>query len=117
VLFPSLYEGFGLPVLEAMALGTPVITSNVASLPEVAAGAAALIDPTDVESITKAIRAFDRDDGLRQDLALRGRKRAAFFEPQAYQDRVANLYAKLGVRPVPAVAREAHVLSLQPTAP
>ncbi len=114
VLFPSLYEGFGLPVLEAMALGTPVITSNVAALPEIAAGAAALIDPTDVESMTKAIRAFDHDDGLRQDLALRGRKRAAFFEPQAYQDRVANLYAKLGVRPVPAAVKDAPVLSLQP---
>src|SRR5271165_5972745 len=99
VLFPSLYEGFGLPVLEAMALGTPVITSNVASLPEVSAGAAALVDPTDVDAITEAIRAFDHDDGLRQELALRGRKRAAFFEPAAYQDRVANLYAKLGVQP------------------
>lgn len=99
VLFPSLYEGFGLPVLEAMTLGTPVITSNVAALPEVSAGAAALVDPTDVDAITKAIRAFDHDDGLRQELALRGRKRAAFFEPAAYQDRVANLYAKLGVQP------------------
>jgi hypothetical protein len=54
---------------------------------------------------------------MSQDLALKGRKRAAFFEPQAYQDRVANLYAKLGVRPVPAAAMDAHVLSLQPTAP
>jgi glycosyltransferase involved in cell wall biosynthesis len=99
LLFPSLYEGFGLPVLEAMTLGTPVITSNVASLPEITGGAAVLVDPTDVDSITKAIRAFDHDEGLRQDLALKGRKRAAFFEPAAYQDRVANLYARLGVRP------------------
>jgi glycosyltransferase involved in cell wall biosynthesis len=115
VLFPSLYEGFGLPVLEAMALGTPVITSNVAALPEVSAGAAVLVDPNDVDSITGAIRAFDHDDGLRQDLALKGRKRAAFFEPQAYQHRLANLYAKLGVG-VPAEAPSADVMSLQTTA-
>ena len=116
VLFPSLYEGFGLPVLEAMALGTPVITSNVAALPEVSAGAAVLVDPMDVDSLARAIRAFDHDDGLRQDLALRGRKRAAFFEPQAYQDRLANLYSKLGVGPVRVEAPSAHVMSLQTTA-
>jgi glycosyltransferase involved in cell wall biosynthesis len=116
VLFPSLYEGFGLPVLEAMALGTPVITSNVASLPEVSAGAAFLVDPTDVDALTKAIQAFDHDDGLRQDLALKGRKRAAFFEPQAYQDRLANLYSRLGVGPVPVEASSAQVMSLQTTA-
>jgi glycosyltransferase involved in cell wall biosynthesis len=103
-------------VLEAMALGTPVITSNVAALPEVSAGAAVLVDPTDVDSLTKAIRAFDHDDGLRQDFALRGRKRAAFFEPQAYQDRLANLYSKLGVGPVRVEAPSAHMMSLQPTA-
>ena len=49
VLFPSLYEGFGLPVLEAMSLGTPVITSDVAALPEISADAALLVTPTDVE--------------------------------------------------------------------
>lgn len=116
VLFPSLYEGFGLPVLEAMSLGTPVITSNVASLPEVSGGAALLVDPTDVDSITTAIRAFDYDDGLREDLALRGLKRAAFFEPEAYQDRLANLYSKLGVRAAPLQKSNAPVTDPQTTA-
>ncbi len=116
VLFPSLYEGFGLPVLEAMALGTPVITSNVAALPEVSGGAAVLVDPTDVDSMTKAIRAFDHDDGLRQDLALRGKKRAAFFDSEAYQERVMRVYAKLGVRPATVERPGAQVESLHPTA-
>lgn len=97
VLFPSLYEGFGLPVLEAMSLGVPVIASNVSSLPEIAGGAAALVDPTDVDEITAAIVAFDHDDGLRQDLARRGKERAEFFTPEAYRDRLAALYQRLGV--------------------
>ncbi|MGM0386112.1 MAG: NAD(P)H-binding protein, partial [Actinomycetota bacterium] len=54
--FPSLYEGFGLPVLEAMACGTPVVTSNTSSLPEVAGDAALLVDPTDVTAIVDAMR-------------------------------------------------------------
>jgi glycosyltransferase involved in cell wall biosynthesis len=97
VIFPSLYEGFGLPVLEAMALGTPVITSNVASLPEISGDAAVLINPTDVDDIAQAIIAFDYDEGLRQELALRGKRRAAYFSPEAYRERVGALYRKLGV--------------------
>jgi glycosyltransferase involved in cell wall biosynthesis len=116
VLFPSLYEGFGLPVLEAMALGTPVITSNVASLPEVSGGAAVLIEPTDVQSISDAIRVFDHDDGLRADLALRGKKRAAFFSPEAYENRIAGLYQKLGVHTVPAQGSGAPLRTPQTTA-
>jgi len=99
VLFPSLYEGFGLPVLEAMALGTPVITSNIAALPEIADDAAMLVEPTDVEAIAGAIQTFDHDDGLRQELSLRGLKRAAFFSLDAYQQRLGSLYAGLGVSP------------------
>ena len=112
VLFPSLYEGFGLPVLEAMTLGTPVMTSNVASLPEISGGAAALVDPTDVDAITRAIAAFDHDDGLRQELALRGRKRAAFFSSEMYADRLASLYARLGVSPAPSAAEAMPVMQL-----
>ena len=54
--FPSLYEGFGLPVLEAMACGTPVITSNVSSLPEVAGDSAIMVDPYDVDALTHALQ-------------------------------------------------------------
>jgi glycosyltransferase involved in cell wall biosynthesis len=97
VLFPSLYEGFGLPVLEAMMLGTPVITSNVSSLPEIAGDAALLVDPNDVDDITKAIRSFDNDADLRAELSARGVKRAAYFSPRAYEDRIAALYKRLGV--------------------
>ena len=61
VLFPSIYEGFGLPVVKSMFLGTPVLTSNVASLPEVAGNAALLVDPYSVDEIAKGIRALDVD--------------------------------------------------------
>jgi glycosyltransferase involved in cell wall biosynthesis len=95
VLFPSLYEGFGLPVLEAMTLGTPVMTSNVSSLPEVAGEAALLVDPYDVNSMANAIRTLDADEGLRRELAERGKIQATQFSREVYRDRLATLYAKL----------------------
>jgi glycosyltransferase involved in cell wall biosynthesis len=98
VLFPSLYEGFGLPVLEAMHLGTPVMTSNTASLPEVAGDAALLVDPYDTRAMAEAIQALDRQPELRAELAARGPKRAALFDNAAYERRLVDLYAKLGVR-------------------
>jgi glycosyltransferase involved in cell wall biosynthesis len=98
VLFPSLYEGFGLPVLEAMHLGTPVMTSNTASLPEVAGDAALLVDPYDTRAMAEAIQALDRQPELRAELAARGPKRAALFDNAAYERRLVELYAKLGVR-------------------
>ncbi len=98
VLFPSLYEGFGLPVLEAMHLGTPVMTSNTASLPEVAGDAALLVDPYDTRAMADAIQALDRQPELRAELAARGPKRAALFDNAAYERRLVELYAKLGVR-------------------
>ena len=76
-VFPSLYEGFGLPPLEAMACGTPVVTSNVSSLPEVAGGAALLVDPYDADAIADGIRRAVTDETLRADLiAKRPRARA-----------------------------------------
>jgi glycosyltransferase involved in cell wall biosynthesis len=78
-VFPSLYEGFGLPPLEAMACGTPVVTSNVSSLPEIAGGAALLVDPYDAEAIADGIRRAVNDDALRADLSARGRARARAF--------------------------------------
>lgn len=78
-VFPSLYEGFGLPPLEAMANQTPVVTSNVSSLPEVAGDAAVLVDPRDVASIADGIRRAVNDDALRRDLIARGIERVKYF--------------------------------------
>ncbi len=78
-ILPSLYEGFGLPVLEAMACGTPVITSNVSSLPEIAGNAALLIDPYDIDSITDAINRVLGSTSLEQTLKERGLKRVQEF--------------------------------------
>jgi len=79
LVFPSLYEGFGLPVLEAMACGCPVICSNTASLPEVAGDAALLVDPHDVEGLADAIDRVMEDSALRNDLIRKGFRRAAHF--------------------------------------
>jgi glycosyltransferase involved in cell wall biosynthesis len=79
VVFASLYEGFGLPVVEAMACGTPVVTSITSALPEVAGDAALLVDPTSVEQITRAMERIVGDSGLRQILRARGLARAARY--------------------------------------
>lgn len=94
-IFPSLHEGFGLPVLESMLLDTPVITSNVASLPEVAGDAALSVDPYDPAAVSRAIRALDADDALAADLVARGRIQAAKFSPEAHRARLQDLYAKV----------------------
>jgi glycosyltransferase involved in cell wall biosynthesis len=95
LLFPSIYEGFGLPVIEAMALGTPVVTSNVSSLPEIAGNAALLVDPYSIEDISRAIRTIEADADLRGALADRGREQAQKFSPQAYDERLRRLYDAL----------------------
>jgi len=79
LVYPSLYEGFGLPVLEAMACGTPVVTSNVSALPEVAGGAAVLVDPSDPESIAEGISRVLTDGSVRDRLQKVGPARAARF--------------------------------------
>jgi glycosyltransferase involved in cell wall biosynthesis len=78
-VFPSLYEGFGLPPLEAMALGAPVACSNTTSLPEVVGDAAALFDPASPESMAEAIHRVLEDAPWRQSLIAKGRARAALF--------------------------------------
>jgi glycosyltransferase involved in cell wall biosynthesis len=78
-IYPSLYEGFGLPVLEAMACGAPTVTSNSSSLPEVAGDAAILVDPTSAEAITSAIEQLVADGSLRDKLRDRGLRQAARF--------------------------------------
>lgn len=95
LIFPSLYEGFGLPVLEAMQLGTPVVTSRVASLPEVAGDAALLVNPYEVSDIAQAIRKVVEDADLRTELSTRGRSQAAAFSVERYRERVTQLYASL----------------------
>jgi glycosyltransferase involved in cell wall biosynthesis len=77
--FPSLYEGFGLPPLEAMACGVPVITSNVSSLPEVVGDAGLMVPPDDISALSEALRGLVVDPALRVELAQKGRARAARF--------------------------------------
>lgn len=95
MLFPSIYEGFGLPIVEAMLLGTPVMTSNVSSLPEVAGDAALTVDPYNVEAMANAIRVLDADDDLRRDLVTRGLRRAQDFRPARHAERLADIYRQV----------------------
>lgn len=78
-IFPSLYEGFGLPPLEAMACGTPVITSNTSSLPEIVGDAGILVDPHDVKGFANAMNRVLTDDGLKEEMARKGLQRAKLF--------------------------------------
>ena len=95
VTFPSIYEGFGLPVLEAMQLGTPVLTSTVSALPEVAGDAALLVDPYDIGAIAAGLRALDRDATLRARLSATGPVQARRFSQASYLARLEALYADL----------------------
>jgi glycosyltransferase involved in cell wall biosynthesis len=77
--FPSTYEGFGIPLLEAMTLGVPALISNVSSLPEIAGDAALQVDPNDVGSVADGLWRLLNDPQLRADLVSKGRARAAEF--------------------------------------
>ncbi len=94
-VFPSLYEGFGLPPLEAMASGTPVVTSNVSSLPEVAGDAAVLVDPYDADAIAEGIYRVLTDPGLRDELRRRGPERASQFSWESSVRRVREIYGQV----------------------
>ncbi len=96
VLFPSLYEGFGLPVLEAMLLGTPVVTSRTSSLPEIAGEAALYVNPYDIDDMAQAIKTITADEGLRRELSRRGRVQAQLFSIARYRERIAALYERIG---------------------
>src|SRR5207244_4567260 len=91
-VYPSLYEGFGLPPLEAMACGTPVVTSTAASLPEVVGDAALKVDPLDVEAVAMAIATIVRDPSLQSRLSAQGVQRAATFSWEATAGSVAGVY-------------------------
>lgn len=95
VVFPSLYEGFGLPALEALALGVPLLTSNASSLPEVVGDAAIMVDPYDVQAITQAIRRLDGDAVLRAELAAKGPIQAGKFHMQRYRQAIDALYRSI----------------------
>lgn len=94
-VFPSLYEGFGLPPLEAMACGTPVVTSNVSSLPEVVGDAALLVDPTDPKAIADAITRVLDDEALRTTLRERGLARARQFSWERSVRRIREIYQEV----------------------
>jgi glycosyltransferase involved in cell wall biosynthesis len=93
--FPSLYEGFGLDPLEAMACGTPVVCSNRTSLPEVVGPGGLLVDPMDEQAFAAAIEQVLRSPGLAADLVVRGREQAARFRWDDTARRVAALYRAL----------------------
>ncbi|ARW47192.1 Protein RfbU [Acetobacter pasteurianus subsp. pasteurianus] len=95
VLFPSLAEGFGLPIVESMALGTPVMTSNGHATQEVAGNAALLVDPYNVSEMADAISLLDQSACLRQELTSAGLMRAQDFSMEHYMSRIASLYKRL----------------------
>lgn len=92
VLFPSLYEGFGLPALEAIACGVPVMASASSSLPEVTGDAALYVDPYSVDAMVAGLKRLDGDAALRDRLAAEGPRQAARFAQGAYRTRLQSLY-------------------------
>ena len=93
--FPSLDEGFGMPVLDAMARGLPVLTSNISALPEVAGDAALLVDPADTTSIAEGLSQLIEDHGLRQRLARQGLARSAGFTWERTVEETWKVYQEL----------------------
>lgn len=95
VAFPSLYEGFGLPILESMASGIPVLTSNVSSLPEVAGDAAIMVDPYDLDAITNGLQRLIEDETLRNSLIEKGLARAHEFTWEKSARQLLGVYQNL----------------------
>jgi glycosyltransferase involved in cell wall biosynthesis len=94
VVVPSLYEGFGLPVLEGMACGAPVLSSNISSLPEVGGEAARYFDPTDVAAMANEILTVWRDESLREAMRQQGLNRAAQFSWERAADETLAVYTR-----------------------
>jgi glycosyltransferase involved in cell wall biosynthesis len=120
-VFPSLHEGFGLPVAEAMACGVPVIAGRTSSLPEVAGGAVEHIDPLDVDELGEAIARLARSREYRDHLAALGLRRARIFSWERAARETRDVYRRVAKRraaavhdePAPAFAE----VSLDPVAP
>src|SRR5262249_57580978 len=93
-LYPTLYEGFGLPVAEAMACGTPVLTSSTSALQEIAGGYAYLVDPMDVDAIARGIGDLATDPTRRAEFAELGRRRAADFSWERAAQQTLRVYAR-----------------------
>jgi glycosyltransferase involved in cell wall biosynthesis len=93
--FPSLAEGFGMPLLDAMTRGVPVVTSNTSALPEVAGDAAILVNPYDTEEIAGALRTLANDPNLRETLVERGKKRVETFTWKAAVEKTFAVYREL----------------------
>jgi glycosyltransferase involved in cell wall biosynthesis len=93
--FPSLDEGFGMPLLDAMARGVPILTSNVSAMPEVAGDAALLVDPSDVASLTEGLRKLTTDGTLRADLIQKGLRRSGQFSWEKAVGETWHVYQEL----------------------
>ena len=100
-VYPSLYEGFGLPVLEAMAQGCPVITSNVSSLPEVVGDAAVLIDPLNTTELAQAMRKVLTDDELKREMSIKGINRAKLFSWERTAERYVEVFDRVLMKGLP----------------
>ena len=98
LLYPSLWESFGLPIVEAMRSGTPVITSKTSAMPETAGGAALLVDPFNEEEMADAMRRLSQDNGLRQSLREKGLERGAYFTWDQTARKSLEVYACLAAR-------------------
>jgi glycosyltransferase involved in cell wall biosynthesis len=98
-VFPSLYEGFGLPPLEAMALGTPVVTSNTSSLPEVVGNAAVLVNPENIFDIARALQRVLLDKALREKLKQRGYEQTQRYSWEVSVERIRRVYAEAAKAP------------------
>lgn len=92
-IYPSLYEGFGMPVLEALACGSPVITSNISSMPEITADAALLVDPRSVDQLTIAMERMLSDDGLREKMKNQALARSAKFSWEKTAQETLEIYS------------------------
>lgn len=95
LLYPSFYEGFGLPIIEAMSCGTPVITSDVSSMPEVAGEAALFVDPNSLDDIKDKLRLIVKDQQLRKQMIKRGFEQAKKFTWQKCARETAEVYRKV----------------------